>query len=47
VLSHDQRRLRRHYLGHIDPERVAWVNLMIGVLQWAGLFGDPKALSPT
>ena len=44
VLSHAQRRIRWHYLGQLDPERVALVNCMIG-LPWAGVFGNPNAAS--
>jgi hypothetical protein len=41
VVSHDQLRLKRHYVS--DPERVALINCMIGMTgsPFWGVFGDP------
>ena len=43
VFSHDHRRLAWHYLGHLDPERVALINRMIGMMgsPFRCVFGDP------
>src|SRR5262249_54059557 len=43
VLSHNQRRLARHYV--IDPERLYIANINIGLIGWARIFGDPNAAS--
>ena len=45
ALSHDQRRIGWHLLGHVDPERVWPANLNIGYVgsPFYGVFGSPNA----
>jgi hypothetical protein len=45
TLSHDDRRVLLHRHGYLDHERVWLANIAIGMAFWAGLFGDPRALS--
>src|SRR5260221_13193122 len=45
-LYHDDRRVLLHRHGYVDPQRVRFANIMIGMpVWWNGLFGDPRALS--
>jgi hypothetical protein len=43
--SHDDKRVLLHRHGYVDPQRVRFANIMIGMpVWWNGLFGDPRAL---
>jgi hypothetical protein len=44
VLDHKERRLAGHRWRY-DSERIAYANLCVGLIAWARLFGDPKAVS--